>query len=81
MTVYVWHNDKVLTLLELDGEDFNDDGKHHHLANKFMVDTHETNPNNRYGYMSNGDYSGWESLPKEMFPKEFLTHLLLLGVS
>jgi hypothetical protein len=79
--VYVWHDEQVITLPALDGEDFYDDGKHHQLTHKFMVDTHETNPSNRYGYMSNEDgYFAWESIPKDMFPKEFLTHLLLLGV-
>jgi hypothetical protein len=80
--VYVWHNEQVITLPELDSEDFYDDGKHHHLTHKFMVDTHETSPSTRYGYMSKEDgYSAWEPIPKDMFPKEFLTHLLLLGVT
>lgn len=79
--IYVWHNDEVLTLPNLDSEDFNDDGELRHLVNKFMVDTHETRPDNRYGYMDDEEYSGWDSIPKELFPKEFLTHLLLLGVS
>lgn len=79
--IYVWHNDEVLTLPNLDVEDFNGDGELRHLTNKFMVDTHEKNPENRYGYMDDEEYSGWDSIPKDMFPKEFLTHLLLLGVS
>lgn len=82
MTVYVWHNEQVLTLPDLECEDFTYDGQHHHLTDKFMVDSRESKPSNRYGYMSNEfGYSEWESIPKAMFPKEFLTYLLLLEIS
>ena len=39
----------------------------------------------RYGMYTRGDSGDdnweWVSIPKELFPKKFLTHLLLLGVS
>ena len=78
--VYVWNNEQVVTLPALDGRDLKDDKKRRHLVNKFMVDAHETSPENRYGYTFNGAYSGWSHIPKEMFPKEFLIHLLLLDI-
>ena len=39
----------------------------------------------RYGMLTRGDSGDdsweWVPIPKKLFPKKFLTHLLLLGVS
>lgn len=79
---YVWDNERVVTLAKFDYDCFYEGEKNRRFTHKFIVDSSDDDPEHRYGFMQR-DYEGayWVHVPKEMFPKEFLTHLLLLGVS
>jgi hypothetical protein len=80
--VYIWDNEQVVTLNKFAYDGFKEGERNRRFIHKFIVDSLSNEPGSRYGYMK-PDYEGahWEHVPKEMFPKEFLTHLLLLGVS
>jgi hypothetical protein len=81
-TLYIWDNDRIVTLPRWYEDSFCDGERNRHLTHKFMVDSAQPDHEHRFGYMQR-EYEGalWTHIPKEMFPKEFLTHLLLLGVS
>ena len=80
--IYVWHNNRVITRTKFDSDSFYEEERNRHLTHKFIVDSDDSIPETRYGYMQREFESAhWVHVPKEMFPKEFLTHLLLLGIS
>jgi hypothetical protein len=81
-TVYVWDNEQVVTLAMFDYDSFHEAERNRRFTHKFIVDSSDIDPEHRYGYMQREYESAhWVHVPKEMFPKKFLTHLLLLGVS
>jgi hypothetical protein len=81
-TVYIWDNGQVVTLAMFDVESFNSASPNRRFIHKFIVDSSDDLPSQRYGYMKQDEeIAHWRHVPKEMFPKEFLTHLLLLGVT
>ena len=84
MKTYVWDNNQVVTLARWDATAFDKGREHAHLVKRFMVDSSDSADEMRYGFMlfdDESDSADWNHIPKEMFPKEFLTHLLLMGVS
>jgi hypothetical protein len=80
--MYIWDNEQVVTLAVFDIESFNLAAPNRRFTHKFIVDSSDNESSSRYGYIKrDGEIAHWRHVPKEMFPKEFLTHLLLLGVS
>ena len=80
--VYIWSDNTVVVLTRFDGDDFYEGERQRHMTHKFIVDCFESEPETRYGYFQREyEAAHWVHVPKEMFPKEFLTTLLLMGVS
>jgi hypothetical protein len=67
MSYYVWTGKNVRRIPEV----------HSAIDGAYIYDPDDT-PEMRWGQMVHGR---WAELRKEDMPKEFLTHLLLLGIS
>ena len=72
--VYFWKDSKVVIV---EGAVGLEDARLRGLLRKLCVDTNTDAVAMRYGFYSS---TGWAPHPFEVFPKEFRTHLLLLGV-
>jgi hypothetical protein len=80
--MYIWDNEQVVTLAKFEYKSFDEAEGNRQFTHKFIVDSSDNHPKKRYGYMQRVDeIAYWKHVPKEMFPKEFLAHLLLLGVT
>lgn len=72
--VYFWKDGKVMQLV---APVYLSNAKTAKVFNLFCVDDYEIDPELRYGRFLN---TGWEHIPLNDLPKEFLLTLLILGV-
>lgn len=79
--VYVWEPETA-TILEFNPKKLYEIPEEFEFRDKFCVDTRFIDsPSNRYGKWETKSDTKWIHYPFEIFPIEFKTNLLLLGVS
>ena len=74
-TIYFW-KDEQLHIYQ--GDSDTDSIRATQFMDCYAVDSGNAAANMRYG---NYKWDGWRHIPLEEFPKEFLTTLLLLGIT
>jgi hypothetical protein len=82
-SAYVWKDGAVL---EVQGHVIQEEATICGIQNCFILDTYFDARRDRYGMFKKAESFGkqvhiWTHIPIADFPKEFRTHLLLLGVS
>ncbi len=75
-TAYFWKDGEVVVF---GGYPYVDNVRKAGLENTYCVDLNDPLPSQRYGLFD--PTQCWLSVPLEQFPKDFLTTLLLMGVS
>ena len=73
-TIYFWKNEQ---LHPYQGDSDTGSIKDTQFMECYAVDSSRAYPSTRYGKYK---WDGWRHVPLKDFPKEFRTHLLLLGI-